>query len=161
MNKILWTQNESPLHPDTIVVDGSICHDDAKGQEAFNILNKLNQNLSIDPQKRDFLYKKFKGIGLSHQANYYIGLTGVYLQGCFLNKDKVGRKLPYMFYDAQAKGIAEAAVSLKMVAEVIGRKCNDNELKILEAVSKKKIKKFWIFMIIVTILMLITLAVLR
>lgn len=138
MNKILWTQNESPLYPDTIFVDENICNDAQECQKAFNLLNKLNQQLALDPKKRDWLYKKFKNRGFSHQANYQVDLPGIYLQGCFLNKDNVGRKLPYMYYDAQAVGIADAAESLKMIAACIGRKCNDNEIKILESESKKK-----------------------
>ena len=67
-----------------------------------------------------------------------------------------------MFYDANATRIAEASESLKLIADTIGRTCNDDELKILEAVSKKKANRSWkaIMILMALTIVLITLVVL-
>lgn len=164
MKEVLWTQNESPDIPDTIVVDGIECKDPILQQEAFNLLNSINQELSISPKVRDKLFKKFNKKGFSHQANYKLDKEGVYLQGCFQQEDNVGRKLPYMFFDKDAKNIIEASITLNRTAKIIGRTCNNEELDILAKYSRLGSKKKWLTIlgaIIFTLILVILIITLK
>ena len=165
MTTILWTQNEAPTIPDTIIVDGKICSDENIAQNAFDLLNLKNQNLSLTPQDRETLYKKFRHLGVSHQANYKEYFPGVYLQGCFLDEDKVGRKLPFMFFDGNATSIKEGIKSLKELASLAHRKCNEQELAILEDSAKhlnqhKRIATRFVIPVILAVFILITIVIL-
>lgn len=162
MKTLLWTQSVAPGTPDLIVKDSAKCSRNEECQQVFNLLSSYNQRLSLSPKDRDYLYGRFEKYGFSHQANYHIGSSGVYLQGCFFNVDNIGRKLPYMFYDSEAKTVKEAIISLKEIAEKFDKKCNPKELEILEGVAHKNEKKKQrnkTYLFVVTIILLIIILV--
>lgn len=137
MNSIMWIQNESPEIPNTIIIDGEICKDDIQRQKAFDRLLEINQKLTLSPEKRNFLYRRYREKEFSRQANYRILSPGIYLQGCFLNVDHDGRRLPYMYYNQKMTNISDAIIELKDLSKIVGRECNQEELNILLLQSQR------------------------
>ncbi len=76
----------------------------------------------------------------------------------------VGRKLPYMFFDKDAKNIIEASITLNRTAKIIGRTCNNEELDILAKYSRLGSKKKWLTIlgaIIFTLILVILIITLK
>lgn len=161
MNTILWTQNESPDIPDTILIDGKVCNNLTDSQKAFNQLNMYNNNLTLSPHDRDKLKRKYETLSVSRQLNFKVYSRGVYIQGCFMETDKVGRKLPYMFLDFTSKSVEEAAKTLKCQAEKMGRNTNQEEISLLSSIStsyrdkKTNKNKYYIFLLILLFILLL------
>lgn len=140
MRTILWAQNESTDIKPTIMVDGNICEDKEKAQQAFNELCSAHDHLYLSPQKRDKLWEKFKDLGFSHQANFAILKEGkgIYLQGNYENKDVRGRKLPYMFLVSGKTSFDEALALLREQSKKLNRMVNEKEVEILHTIFKHR-----------------------
>lgn len=156
MKTILWTQNETPTTPTTILIDGVECVDEMKRQKAFALLNSANQNLSLSPKKREKLAKEHK---ISKQANFKVdtGSQSVYIQGNYEDVDAVGRRMPYMFLIFGTTDIDVARKELIDESKIIGRICYNIELAVLTDECKKKIqlKQLLPIAILIIVIMLI------
>lgn len=135
MKTILWTQNESTDIKPTIFVDGNICENEDKAQDAFNELCLGQEQLRISPQKSEELCKKHKDLSFSSQANYAVlnKPKGIYIQGCYLDRDVRGRKLPYMFLVTGQITFKRAIELLREQSEILNRKINEDEVRILHS----------------------------
>lgn len=164
MKSVLWMQNESTEIQPTTLIDGIICTDKDKAQEAFSLLNFVNQDLSMSPEQREKLYNKFKNKNYTQQANFTIlqsPYSGVYLQGAYLDRDVVGRQMPYMFYDSTTASIEEAISNLKMISETCGRHVNDFELDVFRKLIKKKSGIYFKIAVMVILVILCILYLMR
>lgn len=168
MGTILWTQNESPDIEPTIIVDG-IKQEGDFAQKFFSRLNHINQDLAMPPELRERLYysNKNKDKGFSLQANFKIlnDNEGIYIQGCYDDKDYVGRRMPYMFFCNSVPTLEEAISVLKQESNTMGRSCNEYEMKALMAVEKKLKKKIFskyiILLIIIIFIIWVSLSLMR
>ena len=139
VEKILWTQNETPTTPTTILINGEKCVDEVKRQKAFAILNSANQNLILSPKQREKLAKERE---ISSQANFKVGKGYVYLQGNYLDKDAIDRRMPYMFLSRTTDSLDEALKQLKEDSEDIGRRCDQNELDAFLETQHSRVSRF-------------------
>ena len=139
VEKILWTQNETPTTPTTILINGEKCVDEVKRQKVFAILNRANQNLTLSPKQREKLAKERE---ISSQANFKVGKGYVYLQGNYLDKDAIGRRMPYMFLSRTTDSLDEALKQLKEDSEYIGRRCDQNELDAFLETQSSTVSRF-------------------
>lgn len=160
---ILWVQNESPNLPSTILINEEEASGEA-AQTAFNELCRANQNLVLSEDLREKLQRKLQQDNryFSHQANYVIlpNHQGVYLQGCYLNKDDAGRRMPYMFLCQGTNSVKFAFEKLRESSAKVNRTCNEDELRTILLVSRKTLRKKFgiILLVIITIVLWIILS---
>ena len=151
MDTILYTQNESGTIKNTLVVDGERFEEMTSGvaSEAFKFINKKSG------EDGDFVWlisqlKKYGKIP-SKNFKYKKDNLGIFIKGCFQEKDELGRNMPYLFY-TKSTSINEACLKLKEYANRLNRKCFESEISILENISK-----FVVMGICVSIILLIIL----
>ncbi|MDO4526087.1 MAG: hypothetical protein Q4B61_12245 [Bacteroidales bacterium] len=87
MNTIFWTQNESPLIPNTLIIDGTRSEFEGNKlqNEAMKILGSTSDWKVID-YVNSSLKVKFKDD------------EGYLISSCFTDVDEAGRPMPFMFY---------------------------------------------------------------
>lgn len=163
METILWAQNESTDIQPTILVNGE-CVEGEIAQLAFSELNVANQTLTLSPDEREVIYNEClkKGLYCSRQANYSIldNGGGVYLQGCYINEDCVGRKMPFMFLCKGTDTLQVAYEKLEQLSAKLNRTCNQTEKKcMLRAQTRKSRKKKIFFFKIALIISIIIVCV--
>ena len=151
MDTILYTQNESGTIKNTLVVDGERFDEMTSGvaSEAFKFINKKSG------EDGDFVWlisqlKKYGKIP-SKNFKYKKDNLGIFIKGCFQEKDELGRNMPYLFY-TKSTSINEACLKLKEYANRLNRTCFESEISILENISK-----FVVMGICVSIILLIIL----
>ena len=151
MDTILYTQNESGTIKNTFVVDGERFEEMTSGvaSEAFKFINKKSG------EDGDFVWlisqlKKYGKIP-SKNFKYKKDNLGIFIKGCFQEKDELGRNMPYLFY-TKSTSINEACLKLKEYANRLNRTCFESEISILENISK-----FVVMGICVSIILLIIL----
>ena len=141
---ILWAQNVNPNISPTVLVNGRPVEGE-EAQQAFNELCVANQKLELPEIARESMCKRAQRTGnfFSRQANYATlkNGKGIYLQGCYLDEDERGRKLPYMFLIKGTNSIAEAFDKLKEVSSSLNRSCNDYEIIRIHRSSEPSIRK--------------------
>lgn len=130
MKTILWTQNEDAMIKDTFVIDGVVSQADGTEEEvqAFSKLTQASNSLKLTPKSRKIL-SDLKGF--SEQANFSIENKIFYIQGCFIEKDNANRDMPYMFLTTDCESFETAIASLKQTAALIGRHCNEVDLRMI------------------------------
>lgn len=150
MKTILWSQNESPEKESIILINGRKSSDKLEWQKAFSELSNMNQDLLFSESERIQIQSRYGSEKFAHQANIrakrYINKPVItfYIQGNYLTRDCVGRKMAFMFLcQIEERPTLEqsylAVVNhLKQFSSSINRQCNDDELAILwqEAVAK-------------------------
>lgn len=151
MDTILYTQNESGTIKNTLVVDGERFEEMTSGvaSEAFKFINKKSG------EDGDFVWlisqlKKYGKIP-SKNFKYKKDNLGIFIKGCFQEKDELGRNMPYLFY-TKSTSINEACLKLKEYANRLNRTCFESEISILENISI-----FFVMGISVSIILLIIL----
>ena len=87
MNTIFWTQNESPLIPSTLIIDGS--RSEYKGDNLQNEAMKILKSAS-NWELIEFTDSPLK-IKFKEDEGYLIS-------SCFTGADEEGRPMPFMFY---------------------------------------------------------------
>lgn len=135
MNTILYTQNESATKNNTIVVDGEIFDGVSSGvpSEAFKFINKKSG------EKGDYTWLinqliKFQKIS-SVNFKFKKDNMGVFIKGCFQERDEIDRNMPFLFY-TNSTNMKEACLRLKENAKKLNRTCFENDIAILENISK-------------------------
>lgn len=142
MERILWAQGEAPEMPSAMVIDGRVCDDAGVRRRAFARLSAAGTHPALSPQQRERLWGNDGGRGgPSRQSNYAIDGDGVYLQGCYSDTDRAGRRMAYMYYAGGASGIDDAARMLLEDSAVVGRHCDRDELCALAALHASAKKK--------------------
>lgn len=144
MRTILWTQNESTDIKPTMLVDGSRCENEDLRKAAFDELCEAHDHLQLSPELRDKLWERLnKKYGFSHQANYailkkniLIKNKSIYIQGCYLDEDVRGRKLPYMFLASGKISFEDAVASLREQSQILNRTLNEKEVETLQKLKR-------------------------
>lgn len=151
MNTILYTQNESGTINNTLVVDGERFEDMSSGiaSEAFKFINKKSG------EDGDFVWligqlKKYGKIP-SKNFKYKKDQLGIFIKGCFQEKDELGRNMPFLFY-IKTTNMNEACLKLKEYASSLNRTCFESEISILENISKYVVMGISISIILLIIL---------
>lgn len=139
MKKILWTQNEKPSIPNTIINSkGLIITVDALRDGGFELFDELfdYQESSIEV----FTEKK-----LVIKKNLHKGIIpktiGYFISSVYDNKDDVGRLMPFMFY-IESKNVEEIIENLEVFSSKINRKLFVSDVEsIRRYLNKHRIKK--------------------
>ena len=143
LKTILWTQNEDATIPPTYVINGNVSQYSSTEEqnEAYRFLNEFNGH---------FISQKYISKELFHSKSpesfkcFFNKKKGIVLMSLFLEKDKLGRRMPYMFFSETNK-LKEAINGLKNNATLISRTCDNDELDsffdlVKEEHDKKKTK---------------------
>lgn len=130
MKTILWAQNEDAMIKDTFIINDIITASSNTPEEmnAFSELTQASNSLRLTPKVRRML-NELKGF--SEQANFSIENNICYLQGCFEEKDNVGRNMPYMFLTTDCNTFDDAVIRLKRASSLIGRSCIEGDLDLM------------------------------
>lgn len=137
MERILWAQGEAPERPSAMVIDGMVCDDAEVRQRAFGVLTSRGRKPVLAPRERERLVKE----GMSGQTNYAEGDGWIYMQGCYSDVDRGGRRMAYMYCYTGSGGMDEARRWLEADSALIGRKCDLAELRMLGAMRDELKKK--------------------
>ncbi len=152
MNTILWTQNETPLTPSTLIIDGDCS--EFKGNklqnEAMKILSAISnwQTIREENSNLTIQFKKDEGYLIS---------------SCFEETDESGRPMVFKFY-SDATDFSDAVDQMKNIMKQLNRTYNWSELnkdnvdRINEKIEKLK-KKRTECLIVVAIVFLVTLVI--
>lgn len=163
MENILWTQGEDPLTPSSFVIDDKIYKygESQITEEAFMLLENASEKLDITESRLNIIRKKARKY-VSAAFNYASTDVGVYLQSCYLTKDKAGRNIPFRFLATKDKNIDHVLENLERYSRMIGRECNPYEntifrraLKSCATGSKKSHKGRIIFFLIISVLVMV------
>ena len=130
METVLWYQNAEINKPDGFVIDGEHQFNEETRiqQEAFTTLI----NGRKWPKARSLSIMKRCHPNASDQLQIYINQTGELLvQSHFINRDKKGRLITYMFYTKKVDSISS---DLKEYAQKAGLKPNEDDLIIVKEV---------------------------
>ena len=95
---------------------------------AFSDLTQATNSLRLTPKVRRMLNELN---GFSEQANFSIENNTYYIQGCFEEKDNVGRNMPYMFLTTDCATFYDAVLRLKQASSLIGRNCIEKDLDLI------------------------------
>ncbi len=130
MKTILWAQNEDAMIKDTFVINNIITasSDTPAEMNAFSDLTQATNSLRLTPKVRRMLNELN---GFSEQANFSIENNTYYIQGCFEEKDNVGRNMPYMFLTTDCATFYDAVLRLKQASSLIGRNCIEKDLDLI------------------------------
>ena len=131
MKVIMYTQNESAMVKNTIVVDGVQYNDFTTGiaAESFRFINDKSGETTDYVWLIELLKKC--GLGISRNFQFKKDKTGMFVKGCFKEVDELGRNMPFLFYMKSAD-VKEVCATLKEYAGNIGRSCNEADLKIVD-----------------------------
>ena len=121
MKTILWAQNEDAMIKDTFVINNIITASSDTPAE-------MNAFSDLTPKVRRMLNELN---GFSEQANFSIENNTYYIQGCFEEKDNVGRNMPYMFLTTDCATFYDAVLRLKQASSLIGRNCIEKDLDLI------------------------------
>lgn len=116
MNTILWTQNETPLTPSTLIIDGDCS--DFEGtklqKEAMKILSAISnwQTIREENSNLTIQFKKDEGYLIS---------------SCFEETDESGRPMVFKFY-SDATDFSDAVDQMKNIMKQLNRTYNWSEL---------------------------------
>lgn len=134
MKTILWAQNEDAMIKDTFIIDGNVTHasDTTEERLAFSALTRASESLKISPKARRIFSEL---LNFSEQANFSIEGNSYYFQGCFTEKDNAGRDMPYMFLTTECSSFDDAVNKLKTTSALIGRHCNEVDLKLITSIK--------------------------
>ena len=129
MNQIFLHQNSNRNEPDVFIIDGALREElSVKEREmAFSIMHKARtwpSNKQVVSLLR-LLYPEAS----SQLEIYYNGKNEVYLQSDLLDRDDVGRRIPFMFYTDKP---ADLIKELTNCAQIAGVKVNQNDLRLYE-----------------------------
>ncbi len=142
MKTVLWAQSEDSLIKDTFVIDGIVSQESSTPEEvyAFHELTVASNRLLLSPVASKNLSEK---MGLSSQANCAIKDSSYYIQGCFVEKDNIGRPMPYRFLTKECESFEEAVKRLEDYSTIINRQCKKDDLDILkDLLDRHKSKGF-------------------
>ena len=115
---------------DTFVINNIITasSDTPAEMNAFSDLTQATNSLRLTPKVRRMLNELN---GFSEQANFSIENNTYYIQGCFEEKDNVGRNMPYMFLTTDCATFYDAVLRLKQASSLIGRNCIEKDLDLI------------------------------
>lgn len=154
MKKILWTQNENPSIPNTIVnSEGNVISVDAVRDGGFELFDELleYQKSGVDVLlKNNLVVKRNKQKGVTSET------IGYFIKSVYDNKDNKGRLMPFMFY-IESRDPKEVLEVLETCSTKLNRKLFNSDLHNIELVIKKNKFKKKIIVTIVIILMIIIL----
>ena len=140
MKRILYTQNTSSVQPNTIVIDDNVYSEFQTDEqiEAFRFICEKDERESDELKKINKL--KRKGKIKSMNFKFFTDSSEIFVKGCFVEKDDVGRSMPYMFW-MNTDSIEEFSKSLNEITAKLGRTCQDDILEINELLFKNINKK--------------------
>ena len=155
MKSILYTQNTSSTEPNTIVVDDNISSDFQSEEqiEAFQFICKQDEKKGEELKKIDKLKKcgKIK----SKNFKFFTDDCGMFLKGCFVEEDNVGRNMPYMFW-MDTNNIEDFCRSLNVVASKLNRTCQEDVLEVYKLIKgKNKSHKFILILSVILLILII------
>ena len=127
MKTFLYTQNESAIQKNTMIIDGDILDDfnDKAVEEAFQVIKKMSDDRGKWQWLINFLIKQ--GYIKSIQFRLSEKSSGVFIQSNFYEKDEVGRFMPFIFY-SDNKNLLEANRILKQYSKQINRTYDEQAL---------------------------------
>ncbi|WP_426092362.1 hypothetical protein [Flavobacterium sp. DSR3-2] len=139
MKKILWSQNENPTVPNTIIdTEGKIIKiGDLRGG-SFELFDEL-----LDYQKLciDVFIENNLVIKRNVQKGVVPKTVGYFISSVFENKDDVGRLIPFMFY-IESKDTEEIIKVLRAFSSKISRTLFVSDLENIKLhINRNRIKK--------------------
>ncbi len=145
MNSILWTQNETPTTPETIIIDGKVSEESSyvERKQAFKKLNDAsNCRKSIIP--KHLQGNCLSALSCSKQGDY------IFIKSHYIENDKVGRFMPFMFISKNTN-INDVISQLKRDSSLINRTVSDDDILTITVALNRQSKPNYIWLIIATI----------
>jgi hypothetical protein len=142
MNTILYTQNESPTKPSTILIDGEVYHDFylENTSKAFKFIMDM---ASEKGRWRRVIKRLIKTNDIkSPNFKYVKNSEGILIQSNFMEKDEAGRYMPFTFFTRE-RNLLKANTILQQYATQLNRSLGQQELVTL-AKEIREIKIIWI-----------------
>jgi hypothetical protein len=160
-NYIFWTQNESNLIKDTIIIDGikTEYNTSSKQDDAVKFLMDIPSRYGLYQELFESCREK---LGVSNGFKYYTYKSlGTFLQGCFKECDNEGRPMIFMLW-CNTTTTNQVMDILSGCCNMVNRHVMEADLKIypkmLDEQKKKRIHKK-IIIIIISVLLLITILI--
>ena len=142
MHTILYTQNESPAKPNTILIDGEVYHDFylENTSKAF----KFIMDMASEKGRWGRVIKRLINTGdiKSPKFKYVKNSEGLLVQSNFLEKDEAGRYMPFTFFTRE-RNLLKANTILQQYATQLDRSFGQQELEILAKEIRESKKKLW------------------
>lgn len=151
MKAALWYQREFVDDKDSFIIDGikQIADNTIEQNEAFSQITTAREWPSS--KLLSVLIKKYPQA--SKKLLVFFKEHKVMIQSHFVDKDDVGRLIPYMFL---SNNETEALAQLKDYAKLAGRTINDSDLKVIEELLRfRKNKTTYTISIIIILILLI------
>lgn len=156
-NYIFWTQNESNLIKDTIIIDGKRKEYNASDlqDDAIKFLMDIPSRYGLYQEKYESCREK---LGVSIGFKYYTHPSlGAFLQGCFNERDDEGRPMIFMLWckSTEANQVMDILIDC---CNITNRHVIESDLKTYPKMLDKQKKKRTIRIIII-IAILITIII--
>lgn len=129
MNQVFWHQNANRNKPDVFIIDGAL-REELNVKEQDNAFSLMRKARSWPSGKQVVsLLRNIYPEASSQLAIYYNGNNEVYLQSDLLDRDDVGRRIPFMLYTDKSEELTE---QLMNCAQVAGVEVNREDLRLIE-----------------------------
>lgn len=138
---ILWMQNETPISPETFLVNGA---EPTSRELRNNLFNWLTTGWFTHKWKEGTDWKEWKeneikqNKPISQNLLFLRGKSYNLIQGCVKEVDESGRKMPYIFCMHNSKRILE---EIQVILTSLGRTANEADLHSINNFFKEKKKK--------------------
>lgn len=137
MEQIFYSQNTSATEQNTIVVDNTI-YSDFQSKVPFEALQFICKKDELKSNKVKAI-NNLKEYGKIKSKNFKLiqDEDGIFVKGCFIEKDDDNRNMPYIFW-MKTTNIETFQESLTKITRQLNRTCLDNVLEIYNVIFTKK-----------------------
>lgn len=137
MEQIFYSQNTSATEQNTIVVDNTI-YSDFQSKVPFEALQFICEKDELKSNKVKAI-NNLKEYGKIKSKNFKLiqDEDGIFVKGCFIEKDDDNRNMPYIFW-MKTTNIETFQESLTKITRQLNRTCLDNVLEIYNVIFTKK-----------------------
>jgi len=138
---ILWSQGDTRAAESPIIIDGERV-EEREGNEAFSYISTVN-GICKWTQVTEGNIKKGLEFANEISPSFKLFLNkqrDLLITSHFTDVDDAARRIVYAFC-SKGNDFQKAAERLKEAANLIGRKCNSADIKLLERLHIKKKKK--------------------
>lgn len=137
MATVLWYQGE--MNEERILMENKIYWATDK-QPIVDMLYRYAY-VSIETEKLKKMRER--GYDISNHIKYFymssdIKHNIIYIQSCFVDKDKRKRRMPFMYYTDDCIKMAHAAVLLADCARMINKRCSTDEINYFKNVNEEE-----------------------
>lgn len=140
-NWILWMQNETPITPETFLVDGGEPTSREQRNSYFNWLTTgwFTRKWKEYPGWKEWKENEIKqGKPISQNLLFLRGKSHNLIQGCVKEVDESGRKMPYIFCRDNRETILD---KIQDTLKSLGRTANAADLSSIKHFLEKKLEE--------------------